>query len=151
MSITGLTNSNYNFHTFQKHNAMLMLVNKEVYEGNEKRGLDELKQIVDIADTYYDPEYPNIEDPKLLYKLVELRFQHSKNLYFIHNAIHNRNHIKTKMWINKFQRVIGLLTQLYEEYGEDDIIDDIEKRRLELDGIQEIMNVLKNNNYWKKK
>lgn len=151
MSITGLTNENYNFHAFQRHNLALLVANKEVYERNENQSFDELKEIVKFADTYYDPEYPNIEDPQLILKLVEQRFNHSKYLYFIHHSVHNRNKIKTMLWINRFHKIIHTLQKLYDEYQEDDIMDDIKKRQHELDGFMEIINVLNSNNYWKKK
>tara|TARA_Y100000114_G_scaffold55848_1_gene51131 strand:+ start:367 stop:819 length:453 start_codon:yes stop_codon:yes gene_type:complete len=150
MALTGLTTQNYNFHTFHRHNAMLMMANKEVMENNNSQDFEEFKQIVNMSNTYFDPEYPNIEDPKIIIRLVELRFQHSQLLYKIHLAIHERKKLKTKLYINKFQEIIQRLNELFNEYGESDILDDVEKRKNELDGINEIVDVLNKKKYWLK-
>ena len=87
MALTGLTTENFSLNSFKRHNDKLLKANQQICKRND---YTEFEKLFDMADTYFDPEYPNVQNMNVLKSLIKCRYKHSQKLVDIHAGIQKR-------------------------------------------------------------
>ena len=151
MALTGLTTENFSLNSFQRHNAKLLNANLEICNRNN---ITEFEKLFDMADTYFEPEYPNVQNMDVLKTLIKCRYKHSQKLVYIHTHIQNRCYISTMFAVSGFMDLIKRLINCLEKEVKNgnydkSIVEDIRARRKEINGILEVIDVLDKVDYWK--
>jgi len=151
MALTGLTTENFSLNKFKRHNDKLLKANQEICNRND---ITEFEKLFDMADTYFDPEYPNVQNMNVLKSLIKLRYKHSEKLMYIHTGIQKRCRISTMFAVDCFIELIKKLIKCLKievKNGNYDnsIVEDIGERQKEINGIMEVIDVLDEVDYWK--
>tara|TARA_R100000654_G_scaffold41464_1_gene67583 strand:- start:862 stop:1305 length:444 start_codon:yes stop_codon:yes gene_type:complete len=147
MALTGLTTENFSLNSFKRHNDKLLRANQEICKRND---ITEFKKIFDMADTFFDPEYPNLKNMKVMKSLIICRYKHSQKLVDIHAGIQKRCKKSTMNAIGSFMDLIKKLFDCYKDGNWcDDILKDISERNKEINGIMEVIDVLDELEYWR--
>ena len=151
MALTGLTTENLSLNSFKRHNDKLLKANQEICKNND---WTEFEKLFDKADTFFDPEYPNVQNMSVLKSLIKCRYKHSEKLMYIHTHIQKRCRISTMFSVDCFRELIKKLIKCYKiemENGNYDssILEDIQARQKEINGIIEVIGVLDKVDYWK--
>jgi hypothetical protein len=147
MALTGLTTENFSLNKFKRHNDKLLRANQQICKRND---ITEFGKIFDMADTFFDPEYPNVKNMKVMKSLIICRYKHSQKLVDIHAGIQKRCRKSTEDAVDSFMGLIDKLRKCYKDgnYCED-ILNDIKERLNEINGIYEVLEVLLQVDYWK--
>jgi hypothetical protein len=146
MALTGLTTENFSLNSFKRHNAKLLIANQEICKNND---WTEFEKLFDKADTFFDPEYPNVQNMSVLKSLIDCRYKHSQKLVDIHAGIQKRCKKSTMDAVDSFTNLIKKLIDCYRIELDKSILEDIQDRQKEINGILEVIDVLNKVDYWR--